>query len=393
MPPSDKNNAHQTIDFNSVWPYIPIVGLYAVVVIFSLGYAASIAVSSSSYDKEVSPLTAIMLLSGVSLFMGVGLFLPSIRLAWIRFWMIATSEDSHGDLASLADEHTDVEIPSGTLDILPVGFMFIGWLVYGSLLRNYPTFDDWISQTLFGVWLLWLCLVQLDAVRKISHLRKSITFSLYALMLFLPATFGISSRTPWYLLLTKATLTYVLFVLFSVEAATFWMSPVTLKKARTNPLLAKKHRYMSSVEYRAGQSVWVLLCPVVFLFAVVPLGVVVVYHVYVNTRTTGDTTIRKDDTPKPKKKRKKRRSRKQIGASSEKTMFTDDESARLVDAEAIDRSQLQVGGLYDINGKVQYWTGNEFIVLQIGRTYQLPSGTFTWDGSDFVGVLPAITSS
>lgn len=359
------------LEFQSVWPYIPMATIYAMSVVFTMGYASSVMFSGVDATKQaLPPLTALILLSGFVLIIGVHLFLPFIRNAWIRFWMIASDE-----IASATNSSSEIQPSSGTLDLLPFSVAFMIWLTYGSVMGAYPTFDYGPAQVVCGIWLLWLCLLQLSVVRGVHHIRKCVTFILYTAMIFVPSSHGVAPLTPWVLLIAKTTIAYILFVMQSVDGETVRYS----KRRRSR----WAHRaYLNSVECRVSQSAWVLLCPAVFMFAAAPLAAVLGYRIYQNTRSS--------------KKRRKGKSKKPRGGGKRHhaidpasplaiTYQTEDESG--TDIENIAQEKMIPGAVYEVNGVRAVWTDKGLMNLDVGESvYPINGSNYKFNGTDFVPI-------
>jgi len=372
------------IDFNSVWPYIPMVAIYALLVIFTLGYAASVAFSGNDPSVyAVTPITAINLVSGTVLVLGLYLFLPALRTAWFKFWKFATDDDREYNGGKIKPE----QISSGTLDLLPFVVLFIGWLIYGTFMASYPTFDGGPSQVICAVWLLWLCLLQVDNIRTLEHVRKCFTFLLYVAILFVPTRFGIASLTPWYVLLSKGTISYILFVLLSVEGETIWARPKVQRKKNTH--------YMNSVECRISHTAWILWCPIIFLFAAIPFIIISIYRIYLNTRSI----IKKEPSVRKKPgKRREKPPRKHIGDPPEKTMITDDETSYVQISESeerdielgtqkqLDYAAMELGVVYNHNGISYVYTDRGLTKIIPNQVYVLDGGYYKLIDGEYVPV-------
>lgn len=351
----------QVIDFNSVWPYIPMASMFALAVVFTLGYASTVSISDFDPTSDaLPPITALILLCGVTLVVGLYLFLPFIQQAWLQFWLVVSDELASASKSGPGDKQ--LQPSSGTLDLLPFPVAFLVWLAYGSFMGAYPAFDGGPAQVVCAIWLLWLCLLQVRAVRRISAARKCTTFLLYAAMVFVPSVNGITSRTPWFLMLGKTTIMFLLFVLLSVHGET-----LTYRKRKRAPEL-----YLKSVEHRLSQSTWVLLCPAVFLFAAAPLVVILIVRIYQNTRNA------------PHKRSRKKRKRRQQKISSSALHAIDYPSDGGTDVESgIDTSEIEIGVIYEWNGVKMVQT-DEGMKPLTSKTFTFGGSVFTFDGTDFV---------
>ncbi len=282
------------IDFQSVFIYIPIVFLYVLLVVFSVGYA-------SGSGNKFLPWTSVIVVSGALLIVATQLFSNVIRQGWIHFWIIAVDPDNATEL-----QKNPAVVHSGTLDLIPAAQLFIMWLTLGILFRKYPTIEI-ASQVINALWLLWLAMLQLNGVRAVVPVRKSITIGFYLAMVFVPSENGIASRLAWYALLVKATMTYLLFILLSVEAASVRaIGPKKNNKKRRT----RVEGYLASTESKVAQSAWVLLAPNIMLFAATLLAVALVWRIFRNSRTLEKKHDRngktRKETKKDKKKKKKR---------------------------------------------------------------------------------------
>jgi len=375
-----------SIDFNSVWPYIPIILLFVLYIIISIGYSTG---STNAY----LPWASVVVVSGAVLMSVAGLFLEHIHKAWVSLWILANQgeeklidaltnennihDDSQSDIEQgvyqsanrkrrsakkkTGDEKgldysdsgmsgnikvQNIFQTSRTLNLMPSAAAFISWLAYGILFRKYPT-GELIPQLLGVIWIIWLVALQSRMIASFEPFRKALTVVFYIGIIFFPSDAGIATKLPWYTLLVKMTIMYVLFLLLSSE------TEVILS---TSPaIITRKLRiFYRSSERNLTQSVWVLFVPTIFtVFAILQIGFLI-WRIFrkqpdwdkkTDAKTISLHENRKEKKRKKDKKKKKRRSRHN---TSTEDYYSEDQPQYLTQLPAIMPTQFphQHGGSY-----------------------------------------------
>ena len=333
MSPEEK----YSIDFNQIWPYIPIILLFTLYIIISIGYSTG---STNSY----LPWTSVVVVSGAVLLGVSGLFMEHIHKAWVSLWILANKGENElmdalsndkgnksrdGDVEEGASEtygkakrrsrkkkgggkydnnnneivKDDIFQTSRTLNLMPSAVAFICWLAYGILFKTFPT-GDVVPQLIGVIWIIWLVALQSKMIASYEPFRKSITALIYICIIFLPSDSGIATKLPWYTLLAKVTIMYVLFLLLSAETEVLMAISPAMNTSSFR-------RFSRSVERQLSQSIWVLFVPTIFaVFAVLQIGLLIwrIFRKKPDWDKKTDT-VRKRSSKKNTGKKKKHKSK------------------------------------------------------------------------------------
>lgn len=234
------------INFESVWPYIPIAMMFLLLVVYSIGFGLS-------SDVEGFPYNSVIVLSGFSLLMVIFIFRDTIGIVWLKFWKAAMQANDPEN--QLFDYEIEESSNSGAIDLLPFGVTFVLWLGYGILFEAYPIITT-VNKAISGIFIMWIFLTQLEHVRKFNVIRQSISSLVLCAILFFPDNDSLSTKLRWYSISFKTVFSYLLYILASVEGET------------SRGLSIQNLEYMNTVEGRLFHSVWVFFVP----FFYVPFG-------------------------------------------------------------------------------------------------------------------------
>ena len=239
------------INFESVWPYIPIAVMFVLLVVYSIGFGLS-------SDVEGFPYNSVIVLSGFSLLTVIFIFRGTIGIVWIKFWKAAMqANDPENQLFTdlMDEEGGGGRGNSGAIDLLPFGVTFVLWLAYGILFEEYPIISA-VNKAISGVFIMWVFLTQLEPVRRFNVVRQSIGSLVLCVILFFPDNDSLPTKLRWYSICFKTIFSYLLYILASVEGET------------SRGLSVQNLEYMNTVEGRLFHSVWVFFVP----FFYVPFG-------------------------------------------------------------------------------------------------------------------------
>ena len=265
-----RNRSKKPVDFDSVWTYLPIIGLYIMLLVAGLIYGAK---NLREVGAPYVVITGFLLLA----------FSYVIRDIITSFFSVTTSESgTSSEGGTELPNWTAVDARREKLDLVPAAIIVLGWMAYGLLFRGRTRIQiDIVPNVVSVLAAVVVAFTYWKDLYSRSNVRKIITLSTAAALLYIPTSDTVAFEMSLFILVAKITTFYLVYVMTESEAR--------------GAIIPRDDTFYASTERKVVQAGWILMATGYILVCSIFQIVYLSWVVYSRKMRTSELMSKRND--------------------------------------------------------------------------------------------------